>query len=51
MAMSDFSSSTITIDAPISEVGALIDARGVERVPLQVQDLPVGVGRDPHVAD
>ena len=36
---------------PIFEEVALIDASGDERVPLQVQDLPVGVGRDPHVAD
>jgi hypothetical protein len=36
---------------PIFEEVALINAGGDERVALQVKDLPVDVGRDPHAAD
>jgi hypothetical protein len=36
---------------PIFKEVALIDTGGDERVSLQVKNLPVGVGRDPHVAD
>jgi len=36
---------------PIFEQVALIDTSGDERVSLQVKNLPVGVGRDTHVAD
>jgi hypothetical protein len=42
---------TVAPAGPIFEEVALINAGGDERVALQVKDLPVGVGRDPHVAD
>ena len=36
---------------PVFEQVALIDTGGDEGIPLQVKNLPVGVGRDAHVAD
>jgi hypothetical protein len=40
-----------TTAGPVFEKMTLIDAGGEESVTLQVQDLAVGIVRDPHVAD
>ena len=40
-----------TAAGPVFEKATFIDAGGKQRITLQVQHLPVAVGRDPHVAD